>query len=126
MVSSESPHWITNQWIGLLLTIPQTSHLNSRIVVISSDLSRTFQHGYSGVRPMARVISSRENIAVVPQNWKIGAPGDFLGVLFLLDRVLGDAHNVVVLQRELHCFLQCDVASDSTISWRGSVYSACC
>jgi hypothetical protein len=28
-VSSESPHRITHQWMGLLVTIPQTSHLNS-------------------------------------------------------------------------------------------------
>jgi hypothetical protein len=28
-VSSEFPHWITNQCIGLLVTVPQISHLNS-------------------------------------------------------------------------------------------------
>jgi hypothetical protein len=34
-VSSESPHRITNQWTGFVVTSPQTSHLNSCSVVMS-------------------------------------------------------------------------------------------
>jgi len=35
-VRSESPHRITNQWMRLVVTSPQISHLNSCIVVMCS------------------------------------------------------------------------------------------
>lgn len=39
-VRSVSPQRITNQWRGLLVTVPQISHLNSCSVVIESRYGR--------------------------------------------------------------------------------------
>ena len=36
--NSSLPHWITNQCVGAVVSLPQTSHRNSLIVVIQHHL----------------------------------------------------------------------------------------
>jgi hypothetical protein len=56
-----------------------------------------------------RVRQAREG-GVVAYGWEIRTLGGFLHVLFLIDRVLCDSDIVVVLQRQVNRFMQCDVA----------------
>src|ERR1700723_3107805 len=49
-------------------------------------------------------------VAVIPYRWKILALRDLLHVLFFLDRIAGDADIVVVLERQLNRFGQCNPA----------------
>src|SRR5262249_37030592 len=54
--------------------------------------------------------SQMQKAAVIMNGGKIGALCDRLRVLFLLDRVPGNANPVVVPESQLNGFLQCNVA----------------
>jgi hypothetical protein len=55
-VSAESLQWMMNQWVGLVVTSPQTSHLDSCTVAIRRPRNFCFIETQDGLNPRSHAI----------------------------------------------------------------------